>query len=143
MLITLSSDPLVELHSSMADGEEIITANSKRTVIKLDLALPLRGGKRHIVLGKRQPREQDRTLIAALRRAHASVQKDRGMPLVQSAPTSPYERRIQRLAFLAPDIQHAMIAGSQPAGLNLERLVKCELPISWQRQRELLGFEPR
>lgn len=142
MFVTLSGDRSIELSATLDVSERLISANRHRTVIELELALPLRGGKRHIVLGKRQPREQDRTLIAALKRAHASVQKDRGMPLVQTAPTSPYVTRIQRLAFLAPDIQRAIIAGSQLPGLNLERLVKSELPISWHKQRDLLGFEP-
>ena len=142
LLITLSGDRSVELHGSVADGEEVISTSSRRTVIKLELALPLRGGKRHILLGKRQPRAKDRTLIAALRRGHAMVEKDRGMPLAMEVSRSPYERRVQRLAFLAPDIQRAIIEGTQPASLNLERLVKSELPISWEQQRELLGFEP-
>ncbi|WP_416832253.1 MAG: recombinase family protein [Erythrobacter sp.] len=143
MLITLAGDHSVDLHSSVTDGEEIITANSKRTVIKLELALPLRGGKRHIVLGKRSPQRKDRTLITALRRAHSMVEKDRGLPLALATSGSPYERRIQRLAFLAPDIQRAIIDGAQPPGLNLERLIKSDLPIDWQKQRAVLGFEPQ
>ncbi len=66
---------------------------------------------------------------------------ERGMPLVENAPGSPYDNRIQRLAFLAPDIQRAIIEGRQPIGLNLERLVKTNLPLSWIEQREALGFE--
>lgn len=142
MLITLSGDRSVELTSTIDDGQLLVSANRHRTTIEVELALPLRGGKRHIVLGKRRPREKDKTLIAALRRAHTMVEKDRGMPLALTASSSPYERRIQRLAFLAPDIQRAVIEGCQPHGLNLERLVKSELPISWQEQRRLLGFEP-
>ena len=68
------------------------------------------------------------------------IDKDRGMPLATYASPSPYERRVQRLAFLAPDIQRAIIDGAQPPGLNLERLIKSELPLSWKEQREKLGF---
>lgn len=143
MLITLSGARSVELHSSMADGEEIVTVNHERAVIALELALPLRGGKRHIIIGKRRPQRKDGTLISALRRAHSMVEKERGMPLALATSGSPYERRIQRLAFLAPDIQRAIIDGAQPSGLNLERLVKSDLPICWHKQRELLGFEPQ
>ena len=69
--------------------------------------------------------------------------RERGMPLVESAPSSPYDSRIQRLAFLAPEIQRAIVEGTQPPGLNLERLIKCQLPISWTDQRALFGFEPQ
>ena len=141
MLATLSGDHSVELHGSVAEGEEIIAVNRRRTVIKLELALPLRGGKRHIVLGKRNPGQRDRTLIAALRRAHRMASSERGMPIFETAPGSPYDNRIQRLVFLAPDIQRAIIEGRQPAGLNLERLVKTNLPLSWNEQRKALGFE--
>ncbi len=142
MLITLSGDQSIELAGTLHEGERLVTASKRQTAIEIELALPLRGGKRHIILGKRRPREKDKTLIAALRRAHSMVEKDRGKPLALTTSSSPYERRIQRLAFLAPDIQRAIIDGAQPAGLNLERLVKSEFPIGWQNQRELLGFEP-
>jgi len=141
MLITLTGDRSVELHGSLDNGERIITSSKRRTVIEIELALPLRGGKRHIILGKRNPRQKDATLISALRRAHTLVQKDRGMPLATEVSRSPYERRIQRFAFLAPDIQRAIIDGGQPAGLNLERLAKTLLPISWKVQRKVFGFE--
>ena len=141
MLITLAGDRSVECHSSLSDGEHMVSASRHRTVIEVALALPLRGGKRRIELGKRRPPEKDKTLIAALRRGHAMVDKDCGMPLVLTVSNSPYERRIQRLAFLAPDIQRAIIEGDQPPALILERLVKSDLPASWQKQRELLGFD--
>ncbi|XUU60841.1 recombinase family protein [Erythrobacter sp. HA6-11] len=141
LMITLTGDHSVNLHSTLEDGEHLITANPIRSVIKVELALPLRGGKRHIVLGKRSPQRKDKTLITALRRAHMMVAKDRGHPLATEVSASLYERRIQRLAFLAPDIQRAIIDGAQPVGLNLERLVKSDMPICWIKQRNLFGFE--
>jgi DNA invertase Pin-like site-specific DNA recombinase len=140
MIVSLAGDRSIDCTASLQEGEKLISANKRRTLVEVELALPLRGGKRHIVLGKRQPRERDKTLIAALRRAHTMVDKDRGMPLATYASPSPYERRVQRLAFLAPDIQRAIIDGAQPPGLNLERLIKSELPLSWKEQREKLGF---
>ena len=140
MIVTLAGDRSIDCSACLTEGEKLISANKHRTLVEVELALPLRGGKRHIVLGKRQPRERDKTLIAALRRAHTMVDKDRRMPLATYASASPYERRVQRLAFLAPDIQRAIIDGAQPPGLNLERLVKSELPLSWKEQRERLGF---
>ena len=88
----------------------------------------------------------DAPLIDALRRAHREVAKHginagrgelgdqaRGLP-------DPYLRRIACLAFLAPDIQHSILSGRQPAGLSLNRLTQIQLPLDWEEQRERLGF---
>jgi hypothetical protein len=49
--------------------------------------------------------------------------------------------RILPLAFLAPDIAEAILDGRQPPELTAARLKRInELPISWARQRDLLGF---
>ena len=141
LLVSLGGDHSIALAHALEEGERMVSAGRQRTVIEVELALPLTGGKRHIILGRRNPRQRDRTLIAALRRAHGMASRERGMPLVETAPSSPYDNRIQRLAFLAPDIQRAIVEGAQPPGLNLERLIKCQLPMSWQEQRELFGFE--
>ena len=58
--------------------------------------------------------------------------------MILTAPKSPYERRLLRLAFLAPDIQQAILAGGQPRSLNLEQLIHSDLPLAWSRQREML-----
>ncbi|WP_066548819.1 MULTISPECIES: hypothetical protein [unclassified Sphingomonas] len=79
-------------------------------------------------------------LIAALRKAHAILGAERGLPTLDTAPTSPYDRNIRRLAFLAPDIQRAILDGRQPHHLNLKALKHVELPLNWSRQREMLRF---
>jgi hypothetical protein len=49
--------------------------------------------------------------------------------------------RILPLAFLAPDIAEAILDGRQPPELTAMRLKRInELPLSWARQRDLLGF---
>jgi hypothetical protein len=49
--------------------------------------------------------------------------------------------RFLPLAFLAPDIVEAILAGRQPPELTAEKLkrLKC-LPASWEEQRKVLGF---
>ena len=42
------------------------------------------------------------------------------------------------MAFLAPDIQAAILAGRQPLSLNLKRLLKEPLPADWSAQRVVL-----
>jgi hypothetical protein len=53
-----------------------------------------------------------------------------------------YVRRILGLAMLAPDIVEAIMEGREPGGMSLDLLMKA-LPISWSRQRDLLGLSAR
>ena len=46
--------------------------------------------------------------------------------------------RTLSLAFLAPDIVEAAIAGRLPQGIGVSRLT--ELPAEWSRQRRLVGL---
>ncbi|UVI39197.1 recombinase family protein [Qipengyuania spongiae] len=87
----------------------------------------------------------DRALIAGLRRAHSEL-ASRGVDLAAPKLTidaarglgDPYLRKLSGLAFLAPDIQRAILEGRQPAGLNLADLLSMTLPLSWSEQRKLL-----
>ena len=109
-------------------------------IIVAPVRFPLRGGTRSIAAGQTDS-DPDETLIGALRKAHAMLGRDQdGHPSIATAPDSPYERRILRLAFLAPDIQRDILAGRQPAHLNLEHLMKREIPLAWDRQRQALGW---
>jgi site-specific DNA recombinase len=53
-----------------------------------------------------------------------------------------YISRIMRLAFLAPSIIEEIARGHQPPELSAQVLSTRpgDLPLSWQAQRELLGF---
>ncbi len=52
-----------------------------------------------------------------------------------------YVRRVLELAFLAPDITHAILDGGQPETLTLEDLVMGgNLPPDWTQQRKRLGL---
>ena len=44
------------------------------------------------------------------------------------------------LAFLAPDIVEAILAGTQPVDLTAETLTRRDLPLSWSEQKSLFGF---
>ena len=94
-----------------------------------------------------QPTKIDAVLIGGLRRAHAALAEHNATPqrppdTFQDAfgPASPYVAKLYRLAFLAPDIQHAMLAGQQPRGLTLQQLLDAEIPVAWCDQRTMLGF---
>jgi hypothetical protein len=51
-----------------------------------------------------------------------------------------YVTRLLKIAYLAPDIIEAILAGRQPHELTLAQLFRTDIPLDWQRQREALGF---
>jgi DNA invertase Pin-like site-specific DNA recombinase len=88
----------------------------------------------------------DPYLVKALRRAHQVLAQHGGGPvgrpeqaLPGSAPDGPYERRLIRFAFLAPDLQAQILEGRQPRGLTLKSLLRWEPPADWRSQR--VAFE--
>jgi len=56
------------------------------------------------------------------------------------APANKYKRRLAALAFLAPDIQTAILEGATPLGLTLEQVLNRGVPPSWEAQRRQFGF---
>lgn len=60
----------------------------------------------------------------------------RRIPL-DAAPDTSHRRRLVRLAFLAPDLQRAILAGEQPENLTLARFLETDLPLSWAAQRRM------
>ncbi len=52
-------------------------------------------------------------------------------------------RRMLRLAFLAPDLQRAILEGRQPREITLARLIDSEIPLLWSEQRRLLAATGR
>ena len=79
---------------------------------------------------------RDDILIKALRAAHDMVSLTRvGAPIIESVPRPRYLRRLIRLAFLAPDIQDAILAGTQPPELRLADLIRNPIPLDWDTQR--------
>ncbi len=68
------------------------------------------------------------------------IDKDRSeSPVLETSPSTPHRRKLVRLAFLAPDIQRAILAGRQPRDLSLARILACDIPLAWDDQRQILG----
>ncbi|PKP75581.1 MAG: hypothetical protein CVT84_02575 [Alphaproteobacteria bacterium HGW-Alphaproteobacteria-6] len=87
----------------------------------------------------------DATLIRALRNAHrwaAALKSGTTLGRLAAAEkvAERYLARILHLAGLSPRIQAAILDGTQPAELTLERLAKVQLPLDWTAQERLLGF---
>ena len=85
-------------------------------------------------------------MIAALFRAHGwkkSFLVDPSLTIAtmstQAEISERYAARMARLAYLAPDITEAILAGTQPRSLSLKKLLG-EIPLSWAEQRKSFGF---
>ena len=129
-----------EVAGRLGEGEKIFDQSAGGITALLPIALPLRGGRRLVVPSASPAPRPDPVLIAALRKAHAMLTFERGLPVMATAPASPYDRTILRLGLLAPDIQQAILHGRQQHWLNLEALRKIDIPLAWSAQRERLGF---
>jgi hypothetical protein len=127
--------------ASRIEGEEtILFCNTKSIRIQIPIILPLRGGKTLIIESQNRKPRLDKALIGALRKAHRKVRTERGFPVIHASSTSSYDRKIQRLAFLSPDIQSDIMNGLQPASLNLQKLMALAIPLDWNAQAQMLGW---
>lgn len=127
---------------SLIAGCEDVHENPSLVVMTLPIRCKLRGGRTWITppagSETRRKTKRDPVLLRGLRQAHRLAAamgwrcSDGTVDLqAAKAPASAYDRRLCRLAFLAPDIQRLVLEGRQPAGLNLEILVKVSIPTSW------------
>lgn len=140
MHVTIESSSGGNVACRLAAGEALIDRDRRSVTILLPVAFPAKGGRRLVVPAHARSGMPDPVLIASLRKAHAMLRTERGMPSIAAAPSSHYDRAILRLALLAPDIQQAILAGRQPPNFNLDTFKGVELPLLWSRQREVLGF---
>ena len=114
----------------------------------LSLAIPVslrrRGVEMKLVAGTAIP-TPDPVLRTALASAHRWARAIKiGTPLQEVARAAGHHESLVRtrtpLAFLSPKIQRAILDGTQPVDLTLERLVRQTLPLDWQDQERLCGF---
>ncbi len=133
------------IRSRLGTGEAAApdAADPARLRLDLPVRLRVRGGRTIIERASGTaptPARRDPVLISALRKAHALLAPSPdGLPTIETVPTTAYARRLIRLAFLAPDLQTAILEGRQPAGLTLDRLVRMPLPCSWAEQADLFS----
>ena len=105
------------VYHRVLDGETLAPDRQDPSKLRLVLAIrmQLHGGQTVIVGAADAPARPDPVLIKALRAAHAMLARDAGgEPMLEAIPASPYHRRLLRLAFLAPALQRAILAGRQP-----------------------------
>jgi site-specific DNA recombinase len=136
----------------LQESSELST--SANTVLFLKRHVPLqvrrRGIEMRLVLGGGADPKVDSATLKAVARANrwlAELLSGRSSSLVEIGTREGvgkrYVSRIIRLAFLAPSIIEEIARGHQPPELTAQALStpRGDLPLSWQAQRELLGFE--
>jgi DNA invertase Pin-like site-specific DNA recombinase len=127
----------------LAEGEAIQRGRAGGAVVTVPIHLPRRGSDARVAAGARDEARPDPVLIASLRKAHRMLERCGGLPWLEAAPASAYDRRVMRFALLAPDIQRAILAGRQAQHFNLEFFMKREIPLCWDAQQQILGRYPR
>ena len=92
--------------------------------------------------------EMRATLVRAIARGRSWLDELTSGAIADTDAIAEREGRSRRsvhmmlsLAFLAPDIVEAAVAGTLPRGIGVTRLI--DLPSSWASQRQMLGLPPR
>jgi hypothetical protein len=144
MGISLTLAPLI----SKVEGPAVST--DELTITReIPLRIKRRGVEMRLVIeGERAATTKaDPTLLKEIKRAHrcfdallsgrasiAELAKSEGVD-------DRYVSTVLPLAFLAPDIVEAIVAGTQPEDLNATKLVRrVELALDWTDQKRQLGF---
>jgi DNA invertase Pin-like site-specific DNA recombinase len=118
--------------------------------LEIPVAFKRRGVETRLIIdgGSRASRSPDsklQTLVAKAYQWFCELQSDGGSSVRSLAVrhrTDPGDvSRMLPLALLAPDIVEAILDGRQPTELTAARLKRIgELPLSWAKQRQKLGF---
>lgn len=136
----------------IATDKEFFNLNGGILHLTIEGALARRGGDKSIAGWDTNnwmaPRRKiDPSLVKALTRAHLwrdMIEAGEVATIDELARNAKIERKqvrtMLRLAFLAPDIQHALLTGQLPQSLTLTSLLSMDLPVSWADQRRLLGI---
>ncbi len=146
---------LEALQQRLGPGERAVWEPGKTAIrLRLPFSMRVRGGRTRLTDGHGEqldPSPVQRpspALLTLLRSAHRVQQRHGASPLTEPgalvdprAADASYHRNLGRLAFLAPDLQRALIEGRVPPTLTSERLIGGELPLSWADQRVWLGLK--
>lgn len=130
-----------------------VTRDNGAVRIRVPMQLKRRGGRKQVIvpegLGQRPSpvqRSGNPLAIAVARALRWQELLENGTYTSMSALAEKmgvdgrYAARILDLTLLAPDIVDALLNGTEPDGLSLEKLYRA--PMEWGEQRRVLGFTP-
>lgn len=149
-----SDAALAEIRTRLIDSQSLVRLAGKKP--RLQLTIPgrpvFRGGRTWLASPDGRALSQgaapNPNLVKGLRKAHLLVKAhgiapgSTGASMHEEARgiNDPYRRQLCRLAYLAPDIQEAVITGQQPAGMTLEDLFQVATPLDWSVQRQAFAM---
>lgn len=123
------------------------TDDGRTLTVRVPLTVRKRGGRKQVVMpeganwGAPRPRV-DNTMVKAIARAHRwkrLMESGRFASVTELAEAEKinqsYLCRVLRLTLLAPDIVEAILDGRQPAGLQMDALLR-PFPSEWMAQRQ-------
>jgi site-specific DNA recombinase len=132
--------------------EDRLSHDPERSIVKLFIATRpvFRGGRTWLVRpsgAASLSAKPDQKLVKALAQAHVALSELGAAPAksvdewrsARAVPDS-YARRVMALAFLAPDIQQAILEGRIPAGITARQLSNQIIPVAWADQRRMFGL---
>jgi hypothetical protein len=142
---------LSRLQAGLSDGDTIVFSSDCEIVTLTIATRPVfRGGRTWLVKpngAEAVAASPDQKLINSLAQAHIALSEHGAAPTQTAdqlrgakAIADSYLRRLTALAFLAPDIQRAIVDGRMPAGLSARQIMAQDLPLAWADQRSLLGL---
>ena len=113
--------------------------------IRVPFELRRRGVEGKIIAGDRKP-APDKILRRALAQAHAWTRDLlTGKSLCEIATkarhSDSYIRTRAQLTVLSPSIQRAILDGRQPPDLSLEQIIRKPVPLDWEVQARIYGFD--
>ena len=153
-LVSETTDPgeIIEAYAKRMRLNEKIERSSKAITLSIAINIKTRGGSKRIEgwdeaqWTSHRPRLNDH-LIKSLAQAHqwrTAIEAGNVTSLDELAKRERVDRKQMRqtlrLAFLAPDIQRAIVNGQQPENLSLTALLDRDIPSLWTQQRQLLGL---
>lgn len=143
-----AADDLATLKARLPAHHRVLVEDADAATVRIinPVRLKVRGGRMLITDADGRAADTelraDPVLIRALRAAHALLARIGEAPVARpeqavlgAAPANPYERSLIKLAFLAPDLQAAILEGRQPPTLTLQALIAANLPPAWPDQR--------
>ena len=131
----LPIDTMVTMRERLEPHERVEPDPVDAGLARLHLPLVRRRGQTWALEGQNPGSRPDPVLVRALRAAHAMLHYDAaGLPVLDAAPDTPYRRRLVRLAFVAPDIQRAIVEGRYSPALTLAHLLKGPIALDWLQQ---------
>ena len=133
-------------------NEEHARSDEKDAPITHTKTIPMRikrrGVEARLIIGDNAPAHIDPTMLRAIARAQTWLAEFLSGDMPSMAAIAKRDRidtsalsRMLSLAFLAPDIIEAIIAGRQPADLTTQKLLRdITIPLDWTEQKQVLGF---